>query len=269
MIAPSASSGLTTHIDDAGTAHVTLARPERHNAFDEALIATLEDTFRTLGTDPAVRAIVLSGEGKSFCAGADVNWMRRAADFMPVQNQADALKLSDMLATINACPKPVIARVHGAVSGGGVGLVACADMVVAEEGTTFRLSEVRLGLTPATISPFVIAKIGASHARRLFLTAEPFGPEMAQRIGLSHETAIDRDAAEAQITFWLSHLQAAAPGAVADAKALIATISGERITDALRTETASRIAARRTSPEGREGLRAFLEKRAPDWNRLD
>ncbi|GGI74325.1 enoyl-CoA hydratase [Polymorphobacter multimanifer] len=216
-----------------------------------------------------MRAIVLSGEGKSFCAGADVNWMRRAADFTPEQNQQDALKLSDMLATINACPKPVIARVHGAVSGGGGGLVACADMVVAEEGTTFRLSEVRLGLTPATISPFVIAKIGASHARRLFLTAEPFGPEMAQRIGLSHETAIDRDAAQAQITVWLSHLQAAAPGAVADAKALVATISGERITDTLRTETPTRAAARRPSPEAPGGLRAFLEKRAPAWNRLD
>lgn len=256
---------LSITIDDAATAHVTLNRPERHNAFDETLIEALTQAFATLGQNPAVRAIILSGEGKSFCAGADVNWMRRAADYSPEQNHADALKLSAMLATINACPKPVIARVHGAVSGGGVGLVACADMVVAEEGTTFRLSEVRLGLTPATISPFVIAKIGQSHARRLFLTAEPFGAADARHIGLIHETAIDSDAAHAQITHWLSHLQAAAPGAVADAKALIAHVAGQPITDSLRHETATRIAARRASPEGKEGLKAFLEKRAPTW----
>lgn len=259
---------LNSILDDSGIAHITLGRPERHNAFDEDLIAALSLTFLTFGQNPAVRAIVLSGEGKSFCAGADVNWMRRAADFTPEQNHADALKLSAMLATINTCPKPVIARVHGTVSGGGVGLVACADMVVAEENTTFRLSEVRLGLTPATISPFVIAKIGQSHARRLFLTAEAFGPEYARQIGLTHETAIDREAADAQVIHWLSHLRSAAPGAVADAKALICTVAGQPITDALRTETAARIAARRTSPEGREGLAAFLEKRSPNWSQL-
>lgn len=259
---------LSSNIDDSGIAHVTLGRPERHNAFDEDLIAALSLAFLTFGQNPAVRAIILSGEGKSFCAGADVNWMRRAADFTPEQNHADALKLSAMLATINTCPKPVIARVHGAVSGGGVGLVACADMVVAEEGTTFRLSEVRLGLTPATISPFVIAKIGQSHARRLFLTAEAFGPEYARQIGLAHETAIDREAADAQVIHWLSHLRSAAPGAVSDAKALISTVSGQPITNALRAETAARIAARRASPEGREGLAAFLEKRSPNWSQL-
>jgi methylglutaconyl-CoA hydratase len=256
---------LNTHIDDAGTAHVTLNRPERHNAFDEPLIAALTQAFASLGENAAVRAILLSGEGKSFCAGADVNWMRRAADYTPAQNEADALALSAMLATINACPKPVIARVHGAVSGGGVGLVACADMVVAEDRTVFRLSEVRLGLSPATISPFVLAKIGESPARRLFLTAEPFGPAEASAIGLIHHAALDRDAAHAQITYWLNHLQAAAPGAVADAKSLIKTVIGQPINEALRTETARRIAARRASAEGREGLSAFLEKRAPDW----
>lgn len=256
---------LLTNIISAGTAHITLNRPNRHNAFDEALIAELGHTFLTFGQNPAVRAIVLTGTGKSFCAGADVAWMRRAADHTPAQNLEDAHKLSAMLATINACPKPVIARVHGTVSGGGVGLIACADMVVAEQGTTFRLSEVRLGLTPATISPFVIAKIGQSHARRLFLTAEPFGAEDARHIGLIHETAIDRDAADAQITHWLTHIHAAAPGAVADAKALIADVAGQPITDALRADTAARIAARRASPEGREGLTAFLEKRPPNW----
>lgn len=260
---------LINKIDGNGIARITLNRPERHNAFDEELIAALSLTFLTFGQDPAVRAVILSGAGKSFCAGADVNWMRRAADFTPAQNHEDALKLSAMLNTINTCPKPVIAHVHGSVSGGGVGLVACADMVVAEEGTSFRLSEVRLGLTPATISPFVIARIGQSHARRLFLTAEAFGPTDARAIGLIHEAAIDRDAALAQITYWLSHLQAAAPGAVADAKALIAHVAGQPITDSLRHETARRIAARRASPEGKEGLHAFLEKRAPLWSQRD
>jgi methylglutaconyl-CoA hydratase len=257
---------LINHIDQSGIAHITLNRPERHNAFNAETVLELSRTFLTIGQNNQVRAIILSGAGKSFCAGADVNWMREAADYSVQQNQEDALNLSTMLHTINTCPKPVIAHVHGSVSGGGVGLVACADMVVAEEGTTFRLSEVRLGLTPATISPFVIAKIGQSHARRLFLTAEAFGPEQASSIGLTHETAIDRDAAHAQITYWLSHLRTAAPGAVADAKALIAHIAGQAITDALRHDTAHRIAARRASPEGKEGLKAFLEKRAPDWS---
>lgn len=256
---------LESHIDAAGTAHVTLARPERHNAFDEPLIAALTEAFASLGSNPHVRAIVLTGEGKSFCAGADVGWMRRAAGVSDAQNLADAMTLSTMLATINDCPKPVIARVHGAVSGGGVGLVACADMVVAEAGSAFRLSEVRLGLTPATISPFVLAKIGESHARRLFLTAEAFGADDALAIGLAHETAIDRYAADAQVVHWLTHLHAAAPGAVADAKVLIKAVAGRPITDALRADTAGRIAARRTSAEGREGLKAFLDKRAPDW----
>lgn len=260
---------LDTQIDDHGIAHVTLNRPERHNAFDETLIEALTQAFTRLGETPAVRAVILSGHGKSFCAGADVSWMRRAADYTPAQNQADAEALSAMLAAINACPKPVIARVHGAVSGGGVGLIACADMVVAEENTVFRLSEVRLGLTPATISHFVLAKIGAAQARRFFLTAESFGPETAQRIGLIHETAIDRDAANAQVLHWLAHLRAAAPGAVADAKALIATVAGQPITPELRTKTARRIAARRASPEGKEGLHAFLEKRSPNWSQAD
>ena len=149
-------------IETGPIARVTLARPEKHNAFDEALIAALTEAFvQAGGQDPAVRAVVLSGEGKSFCAGADIDWMRRAGGWTEAENRADALKLSDMLLAIDSCPKPVIARVHGTVAGGGVGLVACADMVVAVEGATFRLSEVRLGLTPATISPFVLAKIGA------------------------------------------------------------------------------------------------------------
>jgi methylglutaconyl-CoA hydratase len=256
---------LSTRID-AGIAHVTLNRPERHNAFDEGLIASLTTAFNVFGIDPTVRAIVLSGTGKSFCAGADLDWMKRAAGWSEAENRADALKLSDMLAAIDTCAKPVIVRVHGNIAGGGVGLVACADMAVAIEGAQFRLSEVRLGLTPATISPFVVAKIGASHARRWFLTAEAFGAQQAEAMGLVHEVAADAAAADAVIANWLSHLAAAAPGAVADAKALIADVARRPVTDALRALTADRIAARRASTEGREGLAAFLDKRKPDWS---
>lgn len=257
---------LSTRIDDGGVAHVTLARPERHNAFDEALIAALTTAFNVLGIDPTVRAIVLSGAGKSFCAGADLDWMKRAAGWSEAENRADALKLSDMLAAVDHCPKPVIARVHGNIAGGGVGLVACADMAVAIDGAQFRLSEVRLGLTPATISPFVIGKISAGQARRWFLTAEAFGAAAAQAMGLVHEIAADGDAADIVIAGWLDHLAAAAPGAVADAKLLVADVADRPITDELRALTAERIAARRASAEGREGLAAFLEKRKPDWN---
>jgi methylglutaconyl-CoA hydratase len=192
--------------------------------------------------------------------------MRRAAGWSEAENIADAMKLSAMLNAIDTCPKPVIARVHGVVAGGGVGLVACADMAVAIEGAQFRLSEVRLGLTPATISPFVIARIGAGQARRWFLTAEGFGAAEAQRIGLTHETASDDAAADAVIANWLAHLGAAAPGAVADAKALVRDVAGRPVSDALRRETAARIAARRASAEGREGIAAFFDKRKPEWS---
>lgn len=257
---------LTTHVD-AGIARITLARPERHNAFNEGLIAELTTAFNVFGIDPTVRAIILSGEGKSFCAGADLDWMKRAAGWSEAENRADALKLSDMLAAIDTCAKPVIARVHGNIAGGGVGLVACADMAVAIDGAQFRLSEVRLGLTPATISPFVIAKIGASQARRWFLTAEAFGAAQAQAMGLVHEVAADADAADTVIANWLAHLAAAAPGAVADAKQLIRDVAGRPISDDLRQMTALAIAARRATAEGQEGLAAFLEKRKPGWSR--
>jgi methylglutaconyl-CoA hydratase len=257
---------LNIHVD-GGIAHVTLARPERHNAFNEGLIAELTTAFITLGKDDSVRAIILAGEGKSFCAGADLDWMKRAASWSEAENRADAMKLSDMLHAIDRCPKPVIARVHGNVAGGGVGLVACADMAVAIEGTQFRLSEVRLGLTPATISPFVVAKIGASQARRWFLTAEAFGAAQAHAMGLVHEVAADAATADAIIANWLAHLAAAAPGAVADAKRLVDDVAGRLITDDLRQMTALAIAARRATAEGQEGLAAFLEKRKPGWSR--
>ncbi|OYQ24300.1 enoyl-CoA hydratase [Sandarakinorhabdus cyanobacteriorum] len=255
---------LDESLDDYGTARLTLNRPERHNAFNADLIAALTEGFTRLGQANEVRAIVLSGAGKSFSAGADLDWMRAAAGWSAAENEADATRLSDMLAAINDCPKPVIVVAHGHVTGGGVGLVACADMAVAVDGTQFRLSEVRLGLTPATISPFVMAKIGA-RARRWFLTAEAFDAATAQSLGLVDEVAIDADAAEAVVAHWLTHIGQAAPGAVADAKRLALDFAGQAISDELRADTARRIAARRTVAEGREGINAFLSKGKPSW----
>lgn len=251
-------------IDDWGTARLTLNRPERHNAFNAELIAALAEAFTRLSGVAEVRAIVLAGAGRSFSAGADLDWMRAAAGWDAAENQADAMRLSDMLAAINDCAKPVIVVAHGHITGGGVGLVACADMAVAIDGAQFRLSEVRLGLTPATISPFVLAKIGAA-ARRWFLTAEAFGAEDARAMGLINEVAADADAAEATIAHWLTHIGQAAPRAVADAKHLALDFAGSAITEELREETARRIAARRVSHEGREGIAAFLNKGTPSW----
>lgn len=251
-------------LDEWGTARLTLNRPERHNAFDAELIAALAKAFTRLGEAPGVRAIVLAGAGKSFSAGADLAWMRRAATMSAAENEADAQALSDMLAAIHACPRPVIVVAHGHVTGGGVGLVACADMAVAIEGAQFRLPEVRLGLTPATISPFVIARIGA-RARRWFATAEAFGAATAHAIGLVDEVATDADAAAAIVARWLAHIGEAAPGAVAAAKQLVRDYAGQAISDDLRRDSARRIAARRVSHEGREGLNAVLTRGKPGW----
>lgn len=252
---------LETQTDARGIARVTLARPERRNAFDEALIAALHDAFAAFAATPP-RAVILAGAGKSFCAGADADWMRRAAQWTEAENRADAQRLSDMLAAIDACPAPVIAVVHGAAMGGGAGLVACADMAVAHPETVFAFSEVRLGITPATISPFVIRAIGARAARRWFLTAERFDAAEAHRIGLIHEVS---EMPEAIVDGWISALLAAAPGAVAEAKRLVRDMAGRPIDEALRAETAAWIAARRATEEAREGMAAFLEKRAPAW----
>lgn len=260
-------SSLLTEIDARGITTVTLNRPEVHNAFNDGLIAALQNAFETLGQDPAVRAIVLKGTGKSFSAGADLNWMKTAAGYTEAENQADALRLSDMLETLNSCPKPTIACVHGAAMGGGIGLVACCDIVIATANAKFALSEVRLGLTPATISPYVIAKIGISQARRLFLTAERFDGGTAHQIGLVHHIVEDKEALPSLLDTVMDQLLAGAPGAHADAKALVADMANQPITEALRKETAARIAARRTSIEGQEGLSAFLGKHPPDWQR--
>ena len=247
--------------NDGRTRRITLDRPQVHNAFDAATIAALTTAFTDAGADPAVRAVVLAGNGPSFCAGADAGWMRASAALSEADNRDDALRLSNMLAAVDGCTKPVIAVAHGNIFGGGVGLIACGDLVVSGPAK-FRLSEVRLGLIPATIGPFVLAKIGASAARRYFLTAEEFDADQAVAMGLVH---VHNDHPEQQVALWLDSLEQGAPGAISDAKRLIADLAGQPISDALRAETSQRIAIRRTSPEGREGLQAFVDKRQPDW----
>ncbi len=233
---------------DGPVLRVTMAKPERRNAFDAALIADLTGAFADVGD---VRAVVLSGDGASFSAGADVEWMRSSVDLSYEENVADALRLRGMLEAIDSCPAPVVARVQGHALGGGCGLVACCDVAVAEPGAQFAFSEVKLGIVPAVISPFALAKIGSGAARRYFVTGERFGADVALRIGLVHELADDLDAAVDRI---VAELLAAGPDAARAAKELArAPLSAG--------ETAERIAARRTSAEGQEGLRAFLEKR--------
>ncbi|HXV35434.1 MAG TPA: enoyl-CoA hydratase-related protein [Gaiellaceae bacterium] len=227
---------------------VTIARPERRNAFDAALIAELTEAFAGVGD---ARAVVLAGEGPSFCAGADVEWQRSSVDLTYEENVADALRLYRMLEAIDLCPAPVVARVQGFALGGGSGLVACADVVVASPDAVFGFTEVRLGIVPAVISPFVLGRIGSGAARRYFLTGERFGAEAALRIGLVHEVAEELDAAVERV---VADLLAAGPEAVRAAKRLIRDRPGG--------EAAADVAAAlRTSPEGQEGLRAFLEKR--------
>jgi methylglutaconyl-CoA hydratase len=243
---------------------LTLNRPEVHNAFDETLIGELTRALRAVEADDAVRAVVLLGAGASFCAGADLNWMRRMAGFSPAQNLADAKGLSAMLATLAALTKPTIARVHGAAYGGGVGLVACCDIAVAAHDATFALSEARLGLIPAAISPYVIEAIGARAARRFFLTAERFTAAEAYRLGLVHEL-VPVPEIDARINELLGFLVTAGPLAQIEGKALVRAVAHKPIDDHVIADTARRIARVRASPEGREGVAAFLAKRRAAW----
>ncbi len=237
---------------DGAVLRVALARPDRRNAFDAPLIDELAAAFADV--DDA-RCVVLSGDGASFSAGADVEWMRAAVDLSYEENVADALRMRAMLDAIDECPAPVVARVQGHALGGGCGIIACCDVAVAEPATQFAFSEVKLGIVPAVISPFALAKIGPSAARRYFTTGERFSAEVALRIGLVQEVAQELDAAVERV---VAELLSAGPEAARAAKELArAPLAAE--------ETAKRIAAHRTSPEGQEGLRAFLEKRAPSW----
>jgi methylglutaconyl-CoA hydratase len=247
-----------------GVALVTLDRPEVHNAFDETLIAELTRALRAVGADASVRAVVLLGKGPSFCAGADLNWMRRMAGFSRAQNLADARTLSTMLATLATLEKPTIARVHGAAFGGGVGLVACCDIAVAAQDATFSLSEARLGLIPAAISPYIVEAIGARAARRFFLTAERFTAAEAYRLGLVHELALAAEI-DARINEILGFLVTAGPRAQLEAKALVRAVAHQPIDAGVIADTARRIARVRASAEGREGVAAFLGKRRAAW----
>jgi methylglutaconyl-CoA hydratase len=237
---------------DGPVLRITLARPERRNAFDAALIAELTEAFGEAGD---ARAVVLAGDGESFCAGADVEWQRSSIDLSYEENVEDALRLYRMLEAVDRCPAPVVARIQGYALGGGSGLAACADIAISATDAVFGFTEVRLGIIPAVISPFVLAKIGAGAARRYFLTGERFGPEVALRIGLVHEVAAELDGA---VDNAVSALLAGGPEAVRAAKRLVR----ERPPG---SETPRIAAERRTSIEGQEGLRAFLEKRTAAW----
>ena len=245
-------------------AFVTLNRPEVHNAFDEALIAELTQALRALGADGAVRAVVLLGAGASFCAGADLKWMEKMARFSKAQNLADAHALAAMLSTLNELPKPTVARVHGAALGGGVGLVACCDIAIGAPDAAFALSESKLGLIPATISPYVIEAIGARAARRYFLSAERFSAAEAFRLGLLHDLAQVSELDD-RINELLGFLVTAGPRAQAECKVLIRAVAHRPIGGAMIADTATRIANVRASAEAREGVAAFLGKRKAAW----
>ncbi|HEX2193835.1 MAG TPA: enoyl-CoA hydratase-related protein [Candidatus Limnocylindria bacterium] len=247
-------------------ARVTLARPEVRNAFNAELIDELHRTFEALSAEPAdaLRAVVLAGDGEAFCAGADVEWQRRAMGLGFEENKADAGRLQAMLRAIDESPAPVVARVHGAALGGGMGLCAVADVVLATSATRFGFTETKLGILPAIISPFVLARIGEGHARALFLTGERIDAERALRVGLVHELAADDAALDGSVERVLGELLSAGPNAVREAKALIRARRSNRPDDF--ASQALEVAARqRVSPEGQEGLGAFLEKRAPSW----
>jgi methylglutaconyl-CoA hydratase len=257
------SDGLEIHIARR-VAVVWLAREKLRNAFNETLIAELASAFIRLGADDGVRAVVLAARGPAFCAGADLDWMRRMAGYSFDENRADARALADMLRTIHECPKPTIARVHGDAYAGGMGLVAACDIAVAASTANFCLSETRLGLIPATISPYVIRAMGEQAARRYALTAERFDAAEALRLGFVH-ALVPADGLDARIGEILAALMQTSGAAVSAAKRLVREVAGRPVDDALAADTAERIAAIRASDDGREGVRAFLDKRKPRW----
>ncbi len=247
-----------------GIARVTLNRPKLRNAFDDVLISSLTKTFLEIGQDSSVRVMVLAGNGPAFCAGADLNWMKRMAGYGYDENLADAKALAQMLATLDRLPKPTIARVHGPVFAGGTGLVAACDIAVGTPEAKFCLSEAKLGLSPATISPYVMRAMGEREARRYFLTAEVFDAREAFRIGML-SMLVEPNELDSTIDGLLKHLLAGGPEAHTKIKALIRSVAGRRPDDALVAETAKHIAEIRGSPEGKEGIASFLEKRKAAW----
>ena len=259
-----------THIvseSDGPIGIITLNNPTKHNAFDDTLIADLTTALKGHDVDDAIRVVVISAAGESFSAGADLTWMKRAAANTDAANLRDAMALATLMKTLATLGKPTIARVQGAAYGGGVGLVACCDIAVASWAATFSLSEVKLGLAPAVISPYVIAAMGERNARRYFLSAEKFDAAEAYRIGLIHEVAPSIDTMDDKINDICTALLAGGPEAQRATKDLIAAVANRPVNDELIADTAARIARLRASAEGREGIAAFLEKRKPSWTR--
>lgn len=250
---------------DAGVGIITLNRAERHNAFDDVLIGDLTAVLQGMDADSGVRVVVLSSTGNSFCAGADINWMKRAAEYSEAENYRDAMALAELLRTLNELGKPTVARVQGAAYGGGVGLIAACDIAIATYDAQFALTEVKLGLIPAVISPYVVAAIGSRKTRRYMLSAERFSASEAYRIGLLHEIVPDEDGLDDAVGEIVDALLAGGPQAQAECKALIGAVANWPIDEDVVEDTVRRIVAVRASDEGREGMTAFLEKRQPDW----
>lgn len=252
-------------VEAAGpVATITLTQPDVRNAFSDEVIADITRAFTWVGEQAQVRAVVLAAEGPAFCAGANLNWMRAMADYSREENLVDAGKLAEMLRVIYTCPKPTIARVQGDVYAGGMGLVACCDMAVAASQAGFCLSEVKIGLIPATISPYVIRAMGARAAHRYFLTGERFDAAEALRTGFVHQV-VDAEALDSAVDGLLKHLLSASPAAVQACKKLVIDVAGREVDEALIAETVAGIADIRSSAEGKEGVQAFLNKRKPSW----
>ncbi|GAB5378776.1 MAG: enoyl-CoA hydratase/isomerase family protein [Aliiglaciecola sp.] len=264
-ISPQANEqGVLYHLDDRGVVTITLNRPEKHNAFDDQIIATLTQMFNRAARDNKARVVVLQAAGKSFCAGADLNWMKRMANYSYEENVADANALATMLHTLYTLPKPTIAKIQGAAFGGAVGLVACCDIAISSRLSKFCLSEVKLGLIPATISPYVIDAMGDRVARRYFMTAEVFSARRARRLGLISESVTEEEL-DSTVELLVSQILSNGPVAVAAAKQLVFDVKDEPLEEELIEKTSLRIATTRVSAEGQEGLSAFLEKRTPAW----
>lgn len=258
---------VTYTVNDKQVAVITLNRPDKHNAFNDEMIATLTRMFKQSGEDKNVRAVVLKGEGKTFSAGADLDWMKRMATYSEHENHADAMALANMLHTLYTLPKPTIARVQGAAFGGAVGLIACCDIAIGSKLSKFCLSEVKIGLIPATISPYVIEAMGARVCRRYFQTAEVFSARRARRLGLLSE-AVTEDELDSTIDDIVTAIVKNSPTAIAEAKSLVQQVAHQPLDSALLDSTSSHIARVRTSTEGQEGLMAFIEKRKPSWQEI-
>jgi len=258
------TESVLTSVDKRGVATVTMNQPAKHNAFDDTTIAQLSETFGRINRDNSIRVMVLAAAGKSFSAGADLAWMKRMSSYSEAENQVDAQALANMLCSLNELNKPTIAKVQGSAFGGAVGLISCCDIAFATTHAKFSLSEVKIGLIPATISPYVIAAIGQRAARRYFLSAEVFNAAQAQSLGLVNEVVAATELDKSVATL-INTLLDNSPNAVAAAKRLIFDVTGKPIDDNLLIDTSKRIALIRVSKEGQEGLSAFIEKRQPNW----